>query len=307
MKQQTSTQQAMKPLAQLQISERLKKLEAELKNAADLPEDPDAIHDLRVAIRRLNQGLRVFHGWFQTRSVKKLRGRLKKLMEKCGAVRNCDIAVEVLKTAGWKDAAVFQALEKERARTDKKLNRTLHQWQHRHRAQRWREHLQVAGSNENLSDSAADIARGILPAMTDDLFRAGREAAKAGSTHHQMHQFRLMAKRVRYTLEAFDPVYGMTTTEIMEALKGLQEHLGTINDCAATLEMVRYDREASAAVRRLAGKRESAFRTYWKKHFGPRVRGRWKATLGEPQAESPRERKASSGKGSDGNLHSAPR
>lgn len=301
-------QRLMKPFVRLQISERLKKLEAELKNAADLPEDPDAIHDLRVSIRRLNQGLRVFHAWFEARGVKKHRRRLKKLMERCGAVRNCDIAMEVLKTAEWQDEAVSQGLEKERTRTHKKLHKTLQKWHHRHRAQRWRENLHVDGGDERLSNNAAEVARGIMPAMTDDLFRAGRRAARPGSTHYQMHRFRLMAKRVRYTLEAFDPVYGMSTTEIMESLKGLQEHLGAINDCAATLEMVAKNREASAAVRSLASKRESDFRAYWKRHFGPRVREHWKAILGEPPAEDSRARRnVSNAKELDGNLHSAPR
>src|SRR5436305_14264580 len=71
----------MKQFVQLQTSERLKKLESELKTAFDLPEDPDAIHDLRVAIRRLNQSLRVFRAWFDARRVKKFRGHLKKVME----------------------------------------------------------------------------------------------------------------------------------------------------------------------------------------------------------------------------------
>jgi len=227
----------MRQFVQLQTSERLKKLESELKTAFGLPEDPDAIHDLRVAIRRLNQSLRVFSAWFDARRVKKFRGRLKKLMERCGAVRNCDIAMEVLKAAEWQDEAVSQGLEKERTYTHKKLHKTLQKWHHSHRAQRWRDRLALAADEED-SGNAAEIARGILPGMTEELFRAGGEAAKAGSTHHQMHRFRLMTKRVRYTLEAFDPVYGAITIEIMESLKGLQEKLGAINDCAATLVMV---------------------------------------------------------------------
>ena len=298
----------MKQFVQLQTSERLKKLESELKNTFDLPEDPDAIHDLRVAIRRLTQTLRVFSAWFNARRVKKLRGRLKKLMERCGAVRNCDIATEVLKAAEWQDETLSQGLDKERTHTHKRLRKTLQKWHHTHRAQRWGDKLRVATGQEDLSDNAAEIAHGILPAMTDDLFSAGGEAAKAGSTHHQMHRFRLMTKRVRYTLEAFDPVYGVATAEIMESLKGLQEKLGNINDCAATLVMVARNRGASAAVSRLVRERELEFRTYWKRHFGPKVKGQWKAILSEPSLQRPRvRRKISDLKESDGNLHSAAR
>ena len=299
---------AMQPLVELQISERLKKLEAELKYAFELPEDPDAIHDLRVAIRRLNQTVRVFMAWLDARRVTKLRARLKILMERCGAVRNCDIAMAVLKAAEWQGDSVIQSLEKERTHTCKRLRKTLQKWHHRQWAQRWHEKFAVAAGELGLSGETSEIARGILPGMTEELFQAGAEAAQAGSTHHQMHRFRLMAKRVRYTLEAFDPVYGAATAEIMESLKGLQEKLGDINDCAATLAMVARNRGASAAVSRLVRERELEFRRYWKRHFGSKAKGQWKAILSEQGSQRPRaRRKIRQQKELDGNLHSAAR
>jgi hypothetical protein len=44
--------------------------------------------------------------------------------------------------------------------------------------------------------------------------------------------------------------------------------------------MVRRNRGAAAAVRRLAGEREAEFRGHWKQHFGSRERVQWKAVLG---------------------------
>jgi CHAD domain-containing protein len=81
-------------------------------------------------------------------------------------------------------------------------------------------------------------------------------------------------------------VYGRKTKPMLEALKGLQEKLGAINDCATTMEMIRRDRSAAASVRRLSGEREAEFRTYWKEYFGPRVRTRWKAVLGAADGKS---------------------
>jgi CHAD domain-containing protein len=101
-----------------------------------------------------------------------------------------------------------------------------------------------------------------------------------------MHRLRLKAKRVRYTLELFEPVYAGQTKGIMELLKGLQETLGAINDCATTIEMIRLDRGAAGAVRRLARARATEFRTYWKKHFAPFERMRWKAVLGAADGNS---------------------
>jgi triphosphatase len=283
----------VKKLVRAQTAARLKKLDAELRSVArkrvarkivaqSKRRDADAIHDLRVSIRRLEQDLRVFRDWFEPDQVKRIRGRLRKLMERCAAVRNCDIAIEVLRAAGLRSPGLFAGLEQERWRTREELARTLQSWRRRDRVRHWRGQLQVVQpAGAEFRGTAEEHARRLLPAMLEDLFRAGGEAVRPDSSQRQMHQFRLKSKRTRYTLELFAPVYGPKTKEIMEPLKGLQEKLGAINDCATTLEMIRRDRTAAAAVRRLAGEREAQFRSYWKTHMGsPRERSRWKAVLG---------------------------
>ena len=62
--------------------------------------DADAIHDLRVAIRRLSRCLRVFAQFYPERSWKPVRRRLADLMDACGSVRDRDIAIGLLQQAG---------------------------------------------------------------------------------------------------------------------------------------------------------------------------------------------------------------
>ena len=268
----------MRNLVRASTAQRLKKLEAELRHVLRKSKNADAIHDLRVSIRRLRQALRVFRPWFEADRVKKIRRRLRRLLDRCAAVRNCDIAVEVLQAARWKNAELIAALDRERRRTRRELDRELERWNKTDRVQKWREQLRAAHSGSQ--GTTQETARVLLPAMAEDLFRAGKEAARPNSTHRRMHRLRLKAKRVRYTLELFEPVYGTATKRIMDSLKGLQERLGAINDCATTVEMIRGDRAAAAAVLGLAAQREAEFRKYWNTHFGPRERVRWKAVLG---------------------------
>jgi CHAD domain-containing protein len=270
----------MRKIVRSQTAERLKKLDAELRHVAHKPKDADAIHDLRVSIRRLSRELQVFQAWFDPAQVKRIRRRLRKLMEHCAAVRNCDVAIDVLRAAGGQSPELVAGLEEERRRTREVLAHKLASWHRRDRVQEWRKHLRAE------KPSAEENAQRLLPAMMEDLFRAGGEAARPDATHQKMHRFRLKTKRLRYTLELFEAVYGRKTKPMMESLKGLQAKLGAINDCATTLEMIRRDRAAAAAVRRLAGKREAEFRMYWKKHFGPRERARWKAVLGAADGKS---------------------
>ena len=200
------------------------------------------------------------------------------MMDQCAAVRNCDIAVKVLRTARWQDRELTAALGEERRHTREELARKLESWRRRGRVRKWPGQLRVKQSESE--ESAAEVAGRMLQAMTEDLFRAGQAAAEPDSSRQRMHQFRLKTKQVRYTLELFEPVCAKRTKEVMESLKGLQEKLGAINDCATTLEMVHRDRGAAAAVRSLAAEREAEFRAYWKKHFGPREKVRWMAVLG---------------------------
>jgi CHAD domain-containing protein len=99
--------------------------------------------------------------------------------------------------------------------------------------------------------------------------RAGRAAAKTDAAFEQMHKFRLLVKKLRYTLEILSP----DSAEI-EKLRGLQEHLGAINDCAITAELVEdldlgaaQKRKIEAAVHRLLAHRVAEFRLDWRMKF----------------------------------------
>ena len=250
----------MRKLLRSQTAARLKKLEREVRNAARKPENADCIHDLRVSIRRLKQDLEVFAEWFEAENVKTIRRHLRKLMDRCAAVRNCDVAVEVLRAAGCDEPKLLAGIKKERRGAARELASKLEHWRSAGRVREWGRDLRV--SRAASKETAAEAARRVLPAMAEDLFRAGRGAAQPNSTRLRMHRLRLKAKGVRYTLELFESVYvrtsaGSGTKSIMELLKGLQEKLGAINDCATTLEMIRRNRRATASVRRLARSAES--------------------------------------------------
>jgi CHAD domain-containing protein len=277
----------MRKLVQSQTAKRLKSLDREVRQVARKPKNAEAIHDLRVSIRRFRQELNVFEEWLKPGPVKRIRGTIKRLMERCAAVRNCDIAIEVLQAAGYVSPKLVAGLEKERQHARKELARTLAGWRRRDRVRKWRAHLRIVrpSSKSEVGGSVSENARRLLTAMIEDFFRAGREAARPRSTHRRMHRLRLEAKRVRYTLELFESAYGERTKPMVEPLKALQDKLGAINDCATTLEMLRRNRGAATAVRRLAGERETEFREHWKKHFGPRERVRWKAVLSAADGE----------------------
>jgi CHAD domain-containing protein len=133
----------MKKYAQMRIAELIAKLTAQVKHAAENA-DEDAVHDLRVAIRRLSRGLRAFGQFFPGKSWKQIRVELSELMEKAAAVRDRDIAVELLENAGVaKRAQVITAIGKERSAAAKALREALHDWLSRNASRQWKGALEL--------------------------------------------------------------------------------------------------------------------------------------------------------------------
>ncbi len=69
-------------------------------NTAAVSPSADAVHKMRVSIRRLQQALRLFREFLPERGVKRVRKQLKQIMEPAGELRNHDIALMLLKKGG---------------------------------------------------------------------------------------------------------------------------------------------------------------------------------------------------------------
>ena len=106
--------------------------------------DADAIHDLRVAIRRLSRCLRVFGQFYPAGSWKPVRRRLADLMDLCGSVRDCDIAIDLLKQAGVRvTAPLVRQLRAKRRTAAQELQLELQGWKVRSVSRQWRMRLEL--------------------------------------------------------------------------------------------------------------------------------------------------------------------
>ena len=133
----------MKKFARTQTVDRLKKLDAALRQAARHPEEDESVHDLRVAIRRFAQCLEVFQQFFDQRAAQKIRRRLRKLMDRCAAVRNCDVALELLRGSGTEDPTLTASIAAVRAEAEHTLAASLKRWRHRSIRKTWPQRLEA--------------------------------------------------------------------------------------------------------------------------------------------------------------------
>lgn len=128
---------AMDQFASVQMNRLLGKLAFQVRHAAKQP-DENAIHDLRVSIRRFSQCLREFRQFFPRRETKKILKQLGKVMDLAAEMRNRDIAVQLIGGPGAAEPLFLDRLRREREETKRTLTRVLVQWRRRDFSRKWR-------------------------------------------------------------------------------------------------------------------------------------------------------------------------
>jgi CHAD domain-containing protein len=122
--------------------------------------DADSIHDLRVAVRRLSRCLRVFSQFYPRRSWKKARRELAELLDKAGAVRDRDIALELLAASGIPPGApVVTRLQSERRNAGEELLLEIRRWRDRDFSRQWRLWLELPGTRKVPQPASHDSDR----------------------------------------------------------------------------------------------------------------------------------------------------
>lgn len=126
----------MESFARSQLSALLDSLALELQKAAKR-QSAEAIHRMRVSIRRMVQGLRVFRQFVPDTESKKLRKQLRRMMKLSSTVRDYDIALQYLTKHGLQPKdIVARRLESKRA-----LAETVRAVSRPDLPQKWRQRL----------------------------------------------------------------------------------------------------------------------------------------------------------------------
>lgn len=123
--------------------------------------------------------------------------------------------------------------------------------------------------------SVKESLRDEMPQLVDDWFTAGRVALMPGTPWEQIHHFRLLTKRFRYTLEIFKSAYGPGIERRVENLRELQTLLGDMNDLVTTsslLQSLEGMEEVRARLAQKTDKKKAQLDTLWQRDFDPETR-----------------------------------
>jgi len=202
--------------------------------------DKEALHDFRVAMRRLRSTLRSFAEPLGDTVPRKLARRLKKLAGSTNALRDCEVQLEWLAAAPaegaehravrWlraqleeieagERAACIEVIERRHGPLDRALRRRL-------LSLRIEIDLSSGGERRPLE------LRRWLAARVLDLAGELAEALSAVATvadGEEAHRARIAAKRLRYLLEPLADELPAARTPVVE-LKALQDSFGALHD-----------------------------------------------------------------------------
>jgi triphosphatase len=214
------------------------------ESGARLGDDPEELHDLRVAGRRLDAVLRQFQSLLPPEFLK-VRPTLKTVLSALGHARDLDVALSELQDFSR------QLPKADRVRAEP-LKGHLMSERGRARAQMlsvldsiWvqkslQEFILLLASPVAVTDaSAADLALYASPGFVRQRFRKLRKRADlvgADSSTEEYHRVRGQVKKLRYTLEAVAALYGKPADDMIRALRRWQENLGVQQDAAVAMQ-----------------------------------------------------------------------
>jgi CHAD domain-containing protein len=133
----------MRRHASQRTATRLRRLAYQVARASKSA-DIESVHDLRVAIRRLAQCLRVFDQFFPHGQTRKIRRALKEMAGLASEVRDQDVAAALLvKAAVAPESELPRRTAKARRTAQQALVTELKQWTRSNLSRKWRSALEL--------------------------------------------------------------------------------------------------------------------------------------------------------------------
>jgi CHAD domain-containing protein len=123
------------------ISGLLNRTVTELRKTAGVRgvRDAEAIHELRVSIRRLLQALKTFAQYLPVEARDRVQDELRPVIKAAGAVRDCDVVLEMLTDSGM----ALGTIHRQRTELERELLATIQPLLKANPSTRWRTGLGI--------------------------------------------------------------------------------------------------------------------------------------------------------------------
>jgi CHAD domain-containing protein len=211
--------------------------------------DPEELHAMRVATRRLRAAWRVFGRAFRARKTRRVRRPLREVAGRLGAVRDLDVLLEAGDRYGTKLSAkeraavkpLFDAWRKRRDEARQLLVQELDGSAYRDLLGEFRAFLADDAAARPVAANRPSLVRDTAPAAIWAAYHRVRsyDGAIGWADLDTLHALRIEAKRLRYSLEFFRETLGAEAGELISRTVELQDHLGALHDSHVAAELTR--------------------------------------------------------------------
>ncbi|MBE2182418.1 MAG: CHAD domain-containing protein [Anaerolineae bacterium] len=208
-------------------------------------EDPEAVHDMRVATRRIRSTFRLLERYYKPKIAASFERRLKELARMLGAVRDHDVLLE--QVSGYRGTlqqddsqrqaldALIERIGQERAVARYHLLKLLEKKRYHHFIQAFATFTTTPKDGaRKINDSGVEPiqVRHALPPLIYAHLAAVRayDDILSEATDEQLHALRIEFKRLRYASTLFDEVLGSQIKDFNKELAAFQNQLGRMQD-----------------------------------------------------------------------------
>jgi len=205
-------------------------------------EDPEDVHQMRVATRRLRAALQVVETVYDPEQMRRYRRGLRRVAGSLGAVRDRDVFLQhlvaydaTLSEAGRAEIEpLLTAIAVERADARARLLDDLAARRYQTFKRVFATFLTTPGADPAIHDEVNATTRvrdfaGSAIWRRYELWRTHALSA-ANAADETLHAARIAGKRLRYTLEFFADALGPNVERVLTPLIALQDNLGTLQD-----------------------------------------------------------------------------
>jgi CHAD domain-containing protein len=205
-------------------------------------DDPEHVHQMRVATRRLRAALRLFASVLPP-AADSLQHELAWIASALGEVRDLDVQTDSLVRAACEVQAepgtlrpVLCVFEARRAAAREALHSALASDRFAALVAGVRDMAAQPGPEG--ADAGLDAAHELIRDTYRGLRKAGRQL-HAQASPAALHRVRIRAKHFRYALESLSEVYGKPARRLIRRAARLQDVLGAGQDAAVLHELLR--------------------------------------------------------------------
>jgi len=214
-------------------------------------EDPEELHDMRVATRRMRAAFQVFGKHYEKTMRKRLLKGLKRTGRALGRVRDLDVFMQ--------NAQLYLADLPDERQVDLDMLAMLWAEQRKDARQNMLSYLDgqpyrdfveefntfvsspgMASRDVDAEAPAPVLLRHIAPRLVYKRYEKVRAYGSVLSRANieLLHQLRIDIKRLRYTLEFFREALGDEAAGVIKTLVALQDHLGALHDADVAQQLI---------------------------------------------------------------------